>query len=191
MDKITLLKKREEFFKSILDVLQLPIAKIDILLNQDKYYVPIEKKKTFYELELGDMAICIKGSFYNKKFEIYYSVWQLGDKLKIAIAIKDDSLQGAFASDAHNEVFYIWGDNHEPRVDLAHGCIFYDWEFTEPSLYDNYKNQEKYILGIRHMHFRVMRMICDECERIASVKKDEKISIEKHLEQILDIDSDD
>lgn len=170
MDKATLQAKRTEFFKEILDTMRRPPTKIDMILQQDKFYNPVDEENTFFDPEAGDLAISIKGKFHEKEFNVYYSFWQLGDMLRIGVAIYDDELQGAFASDAHNEVFYIWGMKNDPRVDVAHNCVFYDWEFEVKELYDSYRNQEKFILGARHMHFRVMRILHDECQRIYYAK---------------------
>jgi len=165
MDKQTLMAKRQEFFKSILKCLSDGPSKIDKILNQDKYYIKPDLENSFINSEYGDMIIQINGEFYEKKFNVFYSFWQPGDILKIGIAINDDELQGAFISDTYNEIYYIWGLKNEPVVDASHGCALYDWEFEVPNLYDDYKNQERFILGVRHMHFRVMRIMHDECER--------------------------
>lgn len=170
MDKATLKAKRMEFFKEILEAMRRPPTKIDMILQQDKFYNPVDEENTFFDPEAGDLAISIKGKFHEKEFNVYYSFWQLGDMLRVGVAIYDDELQGAFASDAHNEVFYIWGMKNDPRVDVAHNCVFYDWEFEVRDLYDSYRNQEKFILGARHMHFRVMRILHDECQRIYYAK---------------------
>lgn len=170
MDKATLKAKRMEFFKEVLEAMRRPPTKIDMILQQDKFYNPVDEENTFFDPEAGDLAISIKGKFHEKEFNVYYSFWQLGDMLRIGVAIYDDELQGAFASDAHNEVFYIWGMKNDPRVDVAHNCVFYDWEFEVKDLYDSYRNQEKFILGARHMHFRVMRILHDECQRIYYAK---------------------
>lgn len=166
MDKETLISKRQEFFDAILTHLNTPASRIDYLLNQDKYYTKIDPNGSFIKSDFGDMVIQIEGEFYEKKFSISYLFWQLGDTLKVGIVINDINLQGSFAADGHNEVYYIWGIKNEPRVDVARGCLFYDWEFEVPFLYDSYKNQERFIIGAKHMHLRVMRIIHDQCERM-------------------------
>ena len=132
--------------------------------------MPLNKEKTFYDSDSADLAICISGEFHEKKFDIYYSFWQIGDILKIGVALYDNELQGCFVADSHNEVLHIWGSKNEPRLDISHSCVFYDWEFEVPDLYDSYRSQEKYILGARHMHFRVMRILHDECLRFKEAK---------------------
>jgi len=172
MDKQELAVKRKIFFDSIIGNIKRPPSEIDEVLQQDKYYIAPIENKTMSDPENGDLAIFINGKFHEKEFNIYYTVWQLGDILKVGVAIYDEDLHGAFASDHHNEVFYIWGNKNDPRIDVAHGCVFYDWEFAVKDLYDNYRNQERYILGVRHMHFRVMRIIHDECKRLLASKNE-------------------
>lgn len=182
MDKATLKAHRMEFFKEILEAMRRPPTKIDMILQQDKFYNPVDEENTFFDSEAGDLAISIRGKFHEKVFNVYYSFWQLGDMLRVGVAIYDDELQGAFASDAHNEVFYIWGMKNDPRVDVAHNCVFYDWEFEVKDLYDSYRNQEKFILGARHMHFRVMRILHDECQRIYYAKNRDSNSDDTSLD---------
>lgn len=182
MDKETLKGHRTDFFKEILEAMRRPPSKIDMILQQDKFYNPVDEENTFFDSEAGDLAISIRGEFHEKIFNVYYSFWQLGDMLRVGVAIYDDELQGAFASDAHNEVFYIWGMKNDPRVDVAHNCVFYDWEFEVKDLYDSYRNQEKFILGARHMHFRVMRILHDECQRIYYAKNRDANSDDSNLD---------
>jgi len=166
MEKEQLITERGQFFNAIIETLKQPPSAIDIILQQDKYYVVPNENKITSTPENGDLAIFINGTFYKKEFNIYYTIWQLGNILKVGVAIYDDELHGAFASDHHNEVFYIWGNKNDPRIDVSHGCVFYDWEFDATDLYASYRSQERYILGVRHMHFRVMRIIHDECKRL-------------------------
>lgn len=166
MKKEEVFNKRKEFFEEILNTIRKPPGKIDHILEQSQYYFPPNETKSFYDETAGDFAICIDGKFYNKDFSIYYSLWQLGNILRIGVKIEDEELQGAFASDSHNEVFYIWGVKNDPRIDVAHGAVFYDWEFETPDLYNSYREQERFVLGVRHMHFRVMRIIHDECHKM-------------------------
>jgi len=56
---------------------------------------------------------------------------------------------------------YFW--DNEPKQFIRGDKMFYEWEFNVPNFYDSYLTQERYILGIRHMHFRVMRIVHDAC----------------------------
>ena len=159
-----LVAKRKVFFDMILENINRPPIKIDKVLGQDVYYHQPDAEKTFYEEITGDMAICTRAKFFGKEFEIYYSLWQMGEYMKVGIALADPEVQGALINDTHNEAHFIWGKEIEPRIDVAHGAVLYEWEFHEPNLYDDFKKMERYILGVRHMHFRVLRILYDECK---------------------------
>lgn len=163
MNKEELLHLRCVLFDDILTQLSNPSSPMDEILNQAKYYVPINKSTVIKSVETGDLAIPISGSFYDKKFNLYYTLWQTGNRLKIGVAIYDDEMQDIFERDIHKEIDSIWPDCI-PLIDVAHGCVFYDWTFDATHLYESYQNLEKYILGMRHMHFRIMRIVHDNCE---------------------------
>lgn len=163
MNKEQLFNARTLFFNDILDQITNVPNDMDVILNQAKYYVAPEVNKIIKNVETGDLAIPILGSFFDKKFKLYYTLWQTGSRLKIGVAIYDDEMQDVFEKDAHKEIDSIWPDS-APLVDVAHGCVFYDWTFDATTLYDSYQTMEKYILGMRHMHFRIMRIVHDNCE---------------------------
>lgn len=173
MTKEELLNQRNAFFKEVASHIQTAPSRIDEILNQNKYYVRPSNEDIIINSNYGDMIIKINGSFYGRNFHLFYSLWQVSDTIKIGIALCDEELHGAFTSDTHNEVYYIWGWKNDPKIDVARGIVFYDWEFDVPNLYDSYKNQERFILGVKHMHFRTMRIIHDECERLFFKNGDE------------------
>lgn len=166
MEKEELISNRTKFFQNIINHLDSPPSRIDEILNQDIYYIKPDLNKLLFNPNSGDMVIPIDGEFHNKKFNIFYSFWQVGYTLKIGVALNEVDLQGAFASDTHEEVYDLWGVSNKPKIDVARGCVFYDWEFDVTNLYDSYRDQEKFILGVKHMHFRVMRVICAECHKL-------------------------
>lgn len=166
MDKKKLFNSRADFFNDIVDnITRLP-QKIDKILNQDIYYINPISIDILNDPINGDLAIPFKGEFHNKQFEVMYTIWQIGENLRIGIALHDETLQDMFELDAHNEVESIWNGNR-PTVEASHGYLFYDWFFETPDLYNSYTHQERFIQGIRHMHFRVMKIIHDKCEMIS------------------------
>lgn len=75
--------------------------------------------------------------------------------------IADEDLQTAFSTDNNNEIFYIWGHKNDPKINILNECIFYDLGNLK---FHNYmKITRKFILGMRHMHFRSSRVIHDAC----------------------------
>jgi hypothetical protein len=168
LTKESLLKNRKEFFENILKEISKKPGKIDSLLKQEQYFFEIDDEDTFYDETTGDLIITTKGTFFNKPFTTLYSFWQIGDTLKIGVTILNAELSLAITSDQHNEIYTVWGDKVVPEMELLQaGLRFFTWSFNCPDLYLDYKQQEKFILGARHMHFRIMRIISDECQRLS------------------------
>ena len=189
VDKKILWAKREEFFNDIIHYLQQKPLPIDYLLNQANYYLSPDMNNSISNSEYGDMAICVNGEFFGKQFKVYYTVWQLSDVLRIGVNIADEDLQTAFSTDNNNEIFYIWGHKNDPKINILNECIFYDWEFEVPQLYESYREQEKFILGMRHMHFRVLRVIHDACQSLAAYNSESLTDSINDFSQTLNINA--
>lgn len=174
MNKKELLEKRTEFFEEILSNIRKPPSKIDKILKQDKYFIPIDERNTFYDVSSGDLVINVTGKAFDSTFDFAYTIWQYGNSLKLGLAIYSEFLHVAIPSDNYNEVFSIWGHNNEPYNNYIYDYLYYNWDFNAEKLYDDYKEQEKFILGIRHMHFRVLRLLINECEKIKNNKMDDE-----------------
>lgn len=173
MEKEILLPKRSEFFKRIIAMLVRDPDKTDKVLNQDVFYVKPDLNSSILNSEKGELVINIPAIFYGKSFNVCYSIWQFSDSMKIGVFIDNKELGDAFQKDTHREIKYLWGNLVEPRNDGSRGVVgFYEWEFHTPDLYTKgYLAQEKFILGVRHMHFRLMRILSDACLSLSQVKK--------------------
>lgn len=165
MEKEALVLKRKKFFEEIFNVINIEPVKIDEFLNQSKYYIKPNFEKSFINEEFGDLVLTVTGQFFNKPFSVNYTMWQLGEHLKIGLTIREIDLQGALISDKNQEISNLWGKDKKPDIDIARDCVFYTWGFHVPDLYSNYQTQEPFIYGIRHMHFRVLKLLYDECGR--------------------------
>lgn len=166
MEKEELFAKRKRFFEDIIENLFIPPSEIDFALEQDKYYVEPDRSSLIMNERTGHLAIKVPGNFFDIDFFVLYSIWQVGSRLKIGVNLKESIILPAFAEDEHGEVFRIFGEENPPTVDALHGGIFYDWEFPARELYSSYMNQENIISGVRHLHFRTMRIIYDYLEKI-------------------------
>ncbi len=167
MEKEALVLKRKKFFEEIFHVINIEPIQMDKFLNQAKYYIKPSFEQSFINEEFGDLVLTVNGQFFNKSFSINYTLWQLGTNLKIGLTIKEIDLQGALISDENQEISTLWDNDSKPDIDIARGCVFYNWSFFVPDLYTNYQTQEPFIYGIRHMHFRVLKLLYDECAREA------------------------
>ena len=172
MDKKELVEKRNVFFHKIVDMLKREPDEIDVLMKQDSYYV--SPSKTIINPEKGELIIMIPFQFQGKLFNVWYSLWQYAFELKIGIFVEDSKLETAFQTDTHREIKYLWGADTPPRFDNSRKTVMYEWEFRVPRLFDSYVYQEKYILGVRHMHFRLMRVLQDECLSLKKLEEPNK-----------------
>lgn len=170
--KNEVLTKRKEFFDNIVAILSKEPVPIDRLLNQEKYYVSPNKNKTVLDEETGDLAIFINSDFFGKDFSICYTFWQYGETFKIGITIQTPELAMAIPRDVKNEIYTLWHINTDnktnPNFETVDNINFAKWEFNCKNLLSSYLIQENFIIGIRHMHFRIMRMIYDECKRLTN-----------------------
>lgn len=172
MDKKELVQKREIFFHKILEMLKREPDETDKLMKQDRFY--FAPSKTTMNSEKGELVILIPFQFQDKKVNVWYSIWQYAFDLKIGIFVEDPKLETAFQTDPHREIKYIWGGDAAPRFDSSRATVMYEWEFRVPRLFESYIYQEKYILGVRHMHFRLMRVLYDECVNLKKMSGNEK-----------------
>lgn len=170
---------RAQFFKAILDKFRDAPNEMDRFLNQEKYYIKPLDKEIYSNVEYGDLIIPVEGEFFGYPFKIWYSLWHIGERVKVGIMLKEMPLQEALSGDHYKEINLIWGQNITPNVDGAHSVLLYEWEFECPNFFESFVFQEKFILGMRHMHFRVMRIVHDRFNHIfndAQILQDDDVS---------------
>ncbi len=157
--KEELIEQRTNFFNDIVFSLQRKIGELDQVLGQSSYQI-IPKNEDFLNDPINGELMCeIKGEYFNRKFEILYSIWQVGTLLKIGFLLKTPEIYEAFGQDENSEILHVWHDKGKLVIKDIHGGLFYDWEFDASSIYESYQIQENYSMGIRHMHLRILRTI--------------------------------
>ncbi len=175
MEKSLILEKRKEFFEDIVKNLSRDLGPFDKFWGHDKYYKPIDPKGVVMDAVNGELICEVKGDFHGKKFEFLHSIWQVGTILKIGFLLKTADCVPAFNLDEKSEILYVWGEKNAVKIKIVDSdYLFYDWEFDATNIYKNYQEQERFIFGIRHMHFRVLRIIHDECKKIKTIKQAEE-----------------
>lgn len=159
LTKEELIENRSNFFNDIIFSLQRKIGELDHLFGQDSYQI-IPKNEDFRSEPInGELMYEINGEYFNQKFKILFSIWQVGTLLKIGFLLKTPEIYEAFGQDQTSDILYVWHDNGNLEIKSIHGGLFYDWTFNASNLYESYQTQENYIQGIRHMHLRVLRTI--------------------------------
>lgn len=161
MDRNTLLENRKQFFDEIISSLSRDVGKLDKHFAQDKYYIKPEQDSLVLDVPNGELVFEVKGEYFNSPFSYLISIWQIGNRLKIGILLKDESLFKAFGLDDQSGFLDCWGKEARPEVSIIHGGAFYDWQFNAENLYSSYMNQENYIMGIRHMHLKALKILYD------------------------------
>lgn len=181
IDKEQIHKIRESFFDSIIAIISEEPTKMDIFLDQQQYYVKPLEEEIYKNIAYGDLVVPVGGVFSNQSFKVWYSMWHIGERIKVGIMLKDVNLQEALISDHHKEINKVWGEDVQPSIDTTHGAILYEWEFSCPAFYDSYMYQEKFILGMRHMHFRVMKIVYD---KFRSMHMNEQVIYDEEIKNL-------
>lgn len=176
MEKEYVLKNREEFFNQIIEKMKEQPNDLDIFLNQADLHCPPLDSEIYSNHEYGDLKIPVEVNFFEKNYKIYYTIWHVGHILKVGVVLPNIELQIAITDDTYKEVENIWGKDCKPTIEAAHQMFLLDWEFNEPNIFDSYLNQEKYILGMRHLNFRICRIIHDKLKKDALMQESNLIS---------------
>ncbi len=163
MQELDLLKKRELFFEKIInimfreDITSGEKLNIEDLFGISKYIKFPNKEEVFCKPEYGELVIPLRSEYFDKKFEIIYSLWQIGEELKVGFLIKQDSILDVLLNE--KEVFEDMYDKSEYKLSLKYDGVFAEWFFNVKGLYENYESQEYFIMRFRHMHINLLRTL--------------------------------
>lgn len=163
MQELDLLKKRELFFQKIInimfreDITSGEKLNIEDLFGISKYIKFPNKEEVFCKPEYGELVIPLRSEYFDKKFEIIYSLWQIGEELKVGFLIKQDSILDVLLNE--KEVFEDMYDKSEYKLSLKYDGVFAEWFFNVKGLYENYEPQEYFIMRFRHMHINLLRTL--------------------------------
>jgi hypothetical protein len=153
---------REEFFNMILMSIIRPPGEIDYLMGQGEFFFPHAPEGLINDAEMGNLVFRVKPEFYGKTFDYAFSIYLTGEKLKIGLLLSG-GLDQAPLLDWNREISELWWGEPPEKLDRAE-ITLYEWMFQVPDLYKSWALQEQFILGLRHVHFRVLRIIHDYCK---------------------------
>lgn len=152
--------QREIFFDEILAAIRLPPGEVDRIMGQDMYYAPPQEDGIILDAGWGNLVftIAVKDDL-NEVHKFMYSIYQIGIVIKIGILwsgyLKDvpqseeDEIHEGFWQ---NVVKFV-------RSSRRGESVLTEWEFSEPELYLSWSRQETYVLGMRHLHFKVLKIV--------------------------------
>lgn len=154
-----LLYDREAFYSRIINQFSLPPNAASIKFGQDELLNAAKIDSVMTDNDGGILYMEI-GTRYSKiAGQHSYSLYLTGDLLRIGLLLYG-GLEKAPLVDWQNEIQTIWPGCAPDQQDRD-GLTMYEWTFLLPDIYKNYATQERYILGLHHMHCRILRIIRD------------------------------
>ena len=156
--KIDLLAAREYFFKSIIAALTEGPQTADVFFGTDADYVL--PRLLSMNVEFGSLLIEVSPNFIGEGEEsrFYYTVFVMGDLLRIGIFMPISKILAVpVYADGRERLIHTWNGIQFNVQDRDLG-ILYEWTFTDfdPT---NWASAEKYVLGIRYLHFRFLGLV--------------------------------
>jgi hypothetical protein len=159
---------RRYFFEAIHRACASAPGRPDASLSQRELLEGMGRITGEIDAEMGTLLMHIEASYFGQRFEFAYSILQAGETLRIGVLL-GESLQQAPLVDSHMELRELW-PGAEP-LPLPRGeSVLYDWSFETPGLYRRWLVQERFVLGMRHFHVRILRIVRDFALVIAQVE---------------------
>jgi hypothetical protein len=162
---------RAHFFDSIIWACRTPPGAIDDAMGQSEYFFPVVDEGLLNSPVMGTLMMYVKPSFHGQSFSYCYSIFQAGRTMKIGLLLSG-GLEQAPLLDWHRELADLWQGTEPERFDRA-GAVLYDWHIQVPGLFDDWLAQETYVLGMRHFHFRVLRIVHDYAKLVKEMSEED------------------
>ncbi len=157
LDQLCTLRARHHFFQQVRMELCTPPRAVDRQFGHDQYYRPVEVAP--FDLHSSSLLATVNPEFHGKQCRLFYSIWLTGDYIRIG-ALMDNEAALAPLMEGQLEINHIW-PNKAPETQDRDGMLMYQWSFEIPGLLDRWSAREFLVEGIRHMHFRLMRILHD------------------------------
>lgn len=159
LKKRMLMHHRELFYSEILDRFYSPADTASIKFGQGPLLEGARVESKILENQSGILHMEIGTEYSGIKGQHAYSLHLAGDLFRISLLLYG-GLEKAPLVDWKNEIQTIWPGCAPDQQDRD-GLTMYHWTFILPDIYSNYATQERYILGMHHMHCRVLRIVRD------------------------------
>lgn len=128
-------------------------------MGQDNYYAAADVSTAVISPAEGLLVFHVYATFHEIDCRHTYSLFQFGDVLKVGLLL-GNGLEQAPLVDWHNEIGKLWSGEPFAQYDRD-GTTLYEWTFRVPNLYRSWIDQESFVLGMRHCHQRVLRILND------------------------------
>ena len=157
-------RQKNSFFNEMFDAIKSPPDKASVLFGQADLIKKSKITEELVESQNGLLMFKISANFYGIDCLHQYSLFLTGDIFRIGVLLFGE-MGNAFVNDFNNEYLYLWPGTAcevHTRTDMT----LHEWVFAVPDLYSNHVTRDRFILGMRHMHGRVLSVISDYCKQI-------------------------
>lgn len=161
LKKEDVIEVKSYFFNCIVEHLMLSPTEIDFAFNQDIYYVEPHQKSIFNSPSEGTLFINVFPEFFDKMAHYAYSIYLTGTKLKIGILFYDDAWLATQAANGQedNEIQNLFPEVGYSITNRDNSTLL-EWSFDlDKEFYHSYEYQDRFVLNMRHLHFRILKMI--------------------------------
>lgn len=160
LDQYCALRARYHFFRQLAANLSAPPRPIDDTFGNTQYYQPARVRP--FALEDNSLLVDVNPVIHGKQCALFYSIWVAGDFIRIG-AVMDNETALAPVLEGQQEINRIWPDK-APETQDRDGSLMYQWAFEVPGLLDRWTARDVFVDGVRHMHFRLLRILNDGLE---------------------------
>lgn len=159
LDMRLLNRKRMHMFKEMLHQVSRGPSDIDRMMKQDQYWRPPETDGVIIDPE-GCLVFHVRPKFHEKEdLHYWYSIWQVGSALKVGVILEGETVTAPML-EGQNEIETMF---HDVKTELhdRDGSVMYQWSWEVPALYTSWVAREKYVQNLRHLYFRMCRIVHD------------------------------
>ncbi len=165
--KIDLLAAREYFFNCLLRALKAEPMTTEALFGSDADYVI--PKLLYMNVEFGSMVIEVTPNFIGEGNEsrYYYTLSVMGEILRIGIFMPISRVLAVpVQAEGREWLTQTWNGTPFRMHDRGMG-VLYEWTFSDfdPA---NWACAEKYVLGMRFLHFRFLCLMHNGVQELLS-----------------------
>lgn len=157
LDRYCARRARHHFFRAIARELCVPPRTIDHTFGHAQYYH--SPKIESFGPEDDSLVAQVNPVFHDKQCRLFYSIWVVGDFIRIG-AVMDHESALAPLLEGQQEINRLW-PNKVPETHDRDGSLMYQWSFEVPGLLDRWTARATFVAGVRHMHFRLLRILHD------------------------------
>lgn len=148
---------RHRFFTDIVVAIDMAPTAADTVLGLAPFHVRPLAVGQINDPQQGTLLIPFRSDFHGREQQFMYLVRQIGHEVQVCLVLQEET-QMAPLLDGTLPIDMLWPGTANRARTLGE-ATHYEWSFCEPDLLHEFQAQEKYVLGMRLFHFKVVLMI--------------------------------